>query len=314
MNPVCHTLIGASLGFTGLEKRTRFARTTMILGANAPDIDAVTYWMAPMASLGFRRGITHGVLALVVLPLLLAAFMKLVDHLWPGTRGSPACSYPQLMLLSALAIATHPLLDFMNNYGMRWLMPFVDKWWYGDALFIIDPFVWVVLFLGLVATPFSRPALLRPLARPASIALLVVTVYILMSATGTAIASRTGYLALRDENPQRLMSSPVALGPFERYIVVDNGDEYLTGSVELLAGPSFSLHPRRIPKGADHPAAVRAAADPDAAVFLNWARFPYFEVEQTAVGTTVRIFDARYDNRRREGFGWITVNLPTSPP
>jgi inner membrane protein len=314
VDPVCHTLVGASLGFTGLEKRARFGRTTMILGANMPDLDAVTYWMAPMVSLQYRRGITHGVLALVVLPLLLAAFMKLVDHFWPRTKSSPACRYPQLLLLSAIAIATHPVLDFLNNYGMRWLMPFVDKWWYGDTLFIIDPIVWSVLLLGLIATWFTNPALLRPMARPASIALLVVTVYIIASATGTAISSRTAYRALELESPQRLMSSPIQLSPFERFIVVDNGDEYLLGSVDLLRGPAFSLYPRRIPKGEDHPAVAVAAANPGARIFLHWARFPYFEVEETAASTIVYIMDARYETRRSAGFGSFRIELPKTSP
>ena len=54
--------------------------------------------------------------------------------------------------LPALAVLTHPILDWLNNYGMRWLMPFDGRWFYGDALFIVDPWVWLalggVLFLG----------------------------------------------------------------------------------------------------------------------------------------------------------------------
>lgn len=285
----------------------------MILGANMPDMDAVTYWMAPMVSLEYRRGITHGVLALVVLPILLAGFMKVVDHFWPRTQSSPACSYRQLLLLSAIAIATHPVLDFMNNYGMRWLMPFVDKWWYGDTLFIIDPFIWSVLLLGLVVSRFTNRSLSSPWSRPASVALLVVTAYIMMNAAGTAIASRTVYRSLLAESPERLMSSPVPFSPFERYIVVDNGEEYLLGSVALLRGSEFTLSPRRIPKGDTHPAAVKAATDPGARVFLHWARFPYFEVEETNTGTVVHIIDARYETQRREGFGSYSVELPKDP-
>ena len=47
--------------------------------------------------------------------------------------------------LAALGVVTHPVLDWLNNYGMRWLMPFDGRWFYGDALFIIDPWVWLVL-------------------------------------------------------------------------------------------------------------------------------------------------------------------------
>ena len=33
----------------------------------------------------------------------------------------------------------------MNTYGMRWQLPFADRWTYGDALFIIDPWIWLAL-------------------------------------------------------------------------------------------------------------------------------------------------------------------------
>ena len=64
---------------------------------------------------------------------------------------APARAGP-LLALAALAVLTHPTLDWLNNYGMRWLMPFDGRWSYGDALFIVDPWVWLalggVLFLG----------------------------------------------------------------------------------------------------------------------------------------------------------------------
>ncbi len=41
--------------------------------------------------------------------------------------------------------ATHPLLDWTNNYGLRPLLPWSPRWFYGDLVFIIDPFLWVVL-------------------------------------------------------------------------------------------------------------------------------------------------------------------------
>jgi inner membrane protein len=57
---------------------------------------------------------------------------------------APARAGP-LLAVSALALFTHPVLDWLNNYGIRWLMPFDRTWFYGDALFVIDPWVWLVL-------------------------------------------------------------------------------------------------------------------------------------------------------------------------
>ncbi len=30
-------------------------------------------------------------------------------------------------------------MDWLNSYGVRLLMPFSNRWFYGDALYIVDP-------------------------------------------------------------------------------------------------------------------------------------------------------------------------------
>jgi inner membrane protein len=47
--------------------------------------------------------------------------------------------------LSLLGVLSHPFLDWLNNYGVRLLMPFSDRWFYGDTLFIVDPWLWLIL-------------------------------------------------------------------------------------------------------------------------------------------------------------------------
>jgi len=65
-----------------------------------------------------------------------------------------------LLGLTALAVLTHPTLDWLNNYGLRWLMPFSGEWFYGDALFVIDPWVWLLLG-GAAFLTFSKGLLAR---------------------------------------------------------------------------------------------------------------------------------------------------------
>ena len=102
-------------------------------------------------ALGFRRGWTHGSLALVVLPFLQTALLLLYARLMGGRRpagratGAPPVRPAWLLALSAFAILTHPFLDWLNNYGMRWLMPFRGTWFYGDSVFIMDPWLWLIL-------------------------------------------------------------------------------------------------------------------------------------------------------------------------
>ena len=47
---------------------------------------------------------------------------------------------------------SHVALDLLNNYGVRLLMPFSNRWFYGDAVFIIDPWLWLTLGAGIWLT------------------------------------------------------------------------------------------------------------------------------------------------------------------
>lgn len=158
MDPLTHTLVGGSLA------QTRFGRVplgaaTFVLGANLPDIDAASYFLDGDCSLGFRRGWTHGVLAMAVLPLLLAWTMRQIDQI--RCRRAPAATpvaFGRLLGISYVAVLTHPALDWMNTYGIRLLMPFEGRWFYGDVLFIVDPWLWLLLGTNVVLA-YSRSRL-----------------------------------------------------------------------------------------------------------------------------------------------------------
>ena len=145
MDPIAHTLVGASLAETPLKRLSTLATPTLSLGANAPDIDAVTLLLSRDASLGFRRGWTHGILAMVILPLFLAGLMLLFDRLLGRYRQhQPRARAGPLIALSYIGVLTHTPLDWLNTYGIRFLMQFDGRWFYGDALFIVDPWIWLL--------------------------------------------------------------------------------------------------------------------------------------------------------------------------
>ena len=57
----------------------------------------------------------------------------------------------EILWLSYLGVLLHVFMDFTNSYGVRLLMPFSERWFYGDALYIVDPWLYLILGLGLVA-------------------------------------------------------------------------------------------------------------------------------------------------------------------
>lgn len=149
MDPLTHTLTGVGLAQTRVA-RGPLATATCLIGANLPDVDAATYFLEGDFSLGFRRGWTHGILAMAVLPPLLAWMMLQVDRIrCKRTPSATPVPIRRLAGLSYLAVLSHPVLDWLNTYGVRLLMPFDGRWFYGDALFIVDPWLW--LLLGTVA-------------------------------------------------------------------------------------------------------------------------------------------------------------------
>jgi inner membrane protein len=152
MDPVTHTLVGVTLAESGLKRWTPLAATTLIIGVNLPDIDGIANLFGRDTALWLRRGWTHGVVALALLPAILGVVMFLWARRRPTVR--PA-SLTALLALSYLSVLSHPALDWLNNYGIRLLMPFDGRWFYGDAVFIIDPWLWLVLG-GAMAASFTR--------------------------------------------------------------------------------------------------------------------------------------------------------------
>jgi inner membrane protein len=157
MDPIAHTFTGAALAAAGLRRMTPLAGAILVIGANVPDVDVFVGFAGDYLSIALRRGWTHGVLALALWPFVLTALLLAWDRfvrLRRDPTAAPARAGP-LLALAAIAVVSHPTLDWLNNYGLRWLMPFSGQWFYGDALFVIDPWFWLLMG-GAAFLTFSR--------------------------------------------------------------------------------------------------------------------------------------------------------------
>ena len=81
------------------------------------------------------------------MPFLAAAIILLWQKLRRSKEGPVKLG--GLLLACFLGTLSHPLLDFATSYGTRLLEPFSHRWFYGDTLFIMDPWIWLMLILGL---------------------------------------------------------------------------------------------------------------------------------------------------------------------
>jgi inner membrane protein len=290
MDNICHTLVGAALAESGLKRRTALGSATLMIAANFPDIDVLS--LVTDQSLPFRRGITHGVAALLVLPFVLTGLV-LAWHRWRGRGQGPVPR--EVLFLSALGMATHPVLDWMNSYGMRWWMPFDGTWSYGDALFIIDPWLWALFGAGIWWTRRRHRRDHVAAVRPARAALVLAGVYLLAMVAATRSARRTvaAELAARGVRASEIVVDPVPVNPLRRRVIYQADDAYRFARFRFL--PATLSEPyHSIPTGLGSAEVALAARTRRGVEFLSWARLPFFTVDTAGGRLTVYMADARY--------------------
>ncbi|MEJ7758206.1 MAG: metal-dependent hydrolase [Gemmatimonadaceae bacterium] len=298
MDNICHTLVGAALAQSGLKKRTGLGAATLMIGANFPDIDVIAIPLGRATE--FRRGWTHGLLALVVLPFVLTMLMIAWDRY--RRRQDDATRAPvlprELLLLSTLSILTHPTLDWMNSYGMRWLMPFSGRWFYGDSLFIVDPWLLGILGLGVWLSRRREKNDAAYASHPARVATGIAVVYIASMMGLQELAERTVRDELVGSTKARealfVVASPA--DPLQWRVYADDGDRYWRGTLLFTRrrGGRLAFADDFILKNANDPAAIAASNTERGRRFLDWARLPSYRIDRESNPTRVQIVDARY--------------------
>jgi Predicted membrane-bound metal-dependent hydrolases len=147
MDNLTHSLVGLTAAKAGLERLSPGATTLCVLAANAPDSDIIVLAFGDRWDfLQHHRGITHAIVGVITLAFLLPLIFYAVDRLWSCFRHqAPKTKLRGLLIASFIASATHPLLDWTNNYGIRFFLPWSPRWSYGDLVFIVDPYLWLIL-------------------------------------------------------------------------------------------------------------------------------------------------------------------------
>ncbi len=293
MDNLCHTLVGAALGEAGLKRRTRFGSATLMIASNLPDIDVLVF-ATSTPSVAFRRGWTHGILADLLLPPLLTGIILLLASRRRARGAAESLEPPirplHLLSLSYLGVIVHVLMDLLNNYGVRLLMPFSQHWFYGDVLFIIDPWLWIILGAGIGLARRRRSV------RPARGSLLFASAYVLAMIV-LARAARAEIIdrwqQVEGRPPQALMVGPMPITPLRRQIIIDAGDRYETGMFTWQPR-NVRFDSRAVAKNNADPRVAVASEAPNIRAFLVWSRFPFWTLEPAEGGTRVTVGDMRF--------------------
>ncbi|HYL96388.1 MAG TPA: metal-dependent hydrolase, partial [Terriglobales bacterium] len=151
MEPLTHFLTGACMGRAGLNRKTALATVTLVLSAEAPDLDVLGYFGGPVYGFAHHRGITHTLVGVPMMAALTVVVVWGVYSLWHWRRkAARAPRWGLLFGLACLGGLSHILLDFTNNYGVRPFSPFYPRWYSWDIVFIVEPVLWAILVAGLV--------------------------------------------------------------------------------------------------------------------------------------------------------------------
>jgi len=171
LDNLTHSLFGATLARTPLSRAGRGTTAALLLASNAPDIDIIATAGGAVKYLEWHRGATHGPLGVLGLAVITAALVwigrRWVDHRRAHSPDSqaaadrpPDASFAMLVVVSAIGIVLHVLMDLPTVYGTRPLSPFTWQWYALDWMPIIDVYLLGALGIGLLGqgTPAQRRA------------------------------------------------------------------------------------------------------------------------------------------------------------
>jgi inner membrane protein len=293
LDNLTHSLVGAVLGRAGLKRLTPYAMPALIVSANLPDIDSFVARLWGQETIAAHRGFTHGLGGLATMPFLAAAIILIGQRFRPSKDGRVRLG--GLLLACFLGTLSHPLLDFATSYGTRLLEPFSHRWFYGDTLFIMDPWIWLMLILGLEMS-WRAERLGKNWTRPAVWALGAMLGYIgLNAAISLRAVALTRPLVERVARPQLIEAGEVPLTFWKRRMIWRGDGIGGTGTYDPLQGLNHvRLSPRIIPLNLGDPRLAAAAKrDRHVRAFLFWSRMPMvYEQNSRAFLTDQRFFES----------------------
>jgi inner membrane protein len=312
------------MGRAGLNRKTALATATLTLAAEAPDLDVFGNLKDPVFGFAHHRGFTHSFLGLLLMSALVVGFMYLVWRLRGRKIKDPNLPprWGRLFLFSYLAGLTHLLLDFTNNYGIRPLWPFSEKWYSWDIVFIVEPVILILLVGGLVL-----PALLAlvndeigvrrqgPSGRLAAV-LALAGVVGLWGVRDYEHRRAVGALEARlyqDADPVRVSAYPHWWNPFQWYGVVETQNAFATVLVDSAipdVDPDGQMRIHYKPE--ETPVTIAAKKSYLGRAFLDWAKYPITETEAldpAQGGYLVRFLDLRFGDPDRKGRNPLSASV-----
>jgi inner membrane protein len=311
MEPITHLMTGAVLSRAGFNRKAAYATVAMTLAAEAPDLDTLWSIRGPIAAFQHHRGWTHTLLGL---PLEAAVVVGVVwlGHRWyskGGTVQKPLAAPVRWGLLywfCIVALLSHLLLDWTNNYGLRPFFPFNPHWYAGSIVFIFEPVIFAVLLIALIAPALfglvnSEVGARRERFRGRGWA--IAALISIVALWGWRAAERQEAIQLAQAydfnggQVLRVSADPYPVNPFRWHIVVDTPQFYQLATADTL-NDIITTHQQddtfyKPPTTLDTLIAKRTWLGE---VYLDWSAYPLVTETGTSQDglTTVTFRDLRF--------------------
>ncbi len=298
VEPVTHLLTGACLSrASGFPARARYATAACVIAAELPDADYVYRLGGPLVYFQHHRGWTH---AFWSLPLQ-AAFVVLLFFLLHRTRrtwkkrrslNEPApVNWLLLGGMALLALCSHILLDWTNNYGVRPFAPWNPRWYAGEFTFIVEPVLLLVLALALVL-PFIFSLVQREIgvrrARYSGRGLTIAALVGMVAIWSYRVMQRADAGTLvhaqewRGGRVTRASINPYPINPFHWHVIAETPLNFQAAEADTRTGILDTDAQQIFAKAAETHFTLAAKRSWLGRVYLNWSTFPLVQDAGTA--------------------------------
>ena len=296
-NPT-HLLVGYFMSRAGLNRLTPNATAILLLSANSPDVDIVTLAGGWIGYLHWHRSWSHTFLLSPVLALASVAVVRLLAR--------KPLPWLAATFVAWLGVLSHLLLDWTNQYGIRFLLPFSPRWYQLDNTMLFDIWIYSAFAVCLFAPLLARLVGSEIGARPRSTAgrgwaiaaLLFLSLY--CAGRGVIHGRMIDVLNARnydDSAPLRVAAFPQSSSPFIWRGVVETSAAWHVYTMNLLGADFDPSVGRTLYKPESNSAMEAAARTPAFQVFQQFAQYPLWQTVPSAEvenGTQVDLVDMRF--------------------
>ncbi|MGC4055988.1 MAG: metal-dependent hydrolase [Paludibaculum sp.] len=299
MDNLTHSLAGVLLARAGLNRLVPRATFLAVLAANLPDFDIVTGLRGSLCYLANHRGFSHALFWLPLVALAPLPFWWLLAR----RESLRLLDWCKAYLVSAIALFSHLMFDWMNVYGIRLKLPFSGEWLHLDLLNIVDVWIWAILLVCALGPMLGRlveseMGARRGAGRGMAIAgLLLVLVYIGARAQLHDQAIKTLEVRMyHRETPRRVLAIPGAFDPWRWTGVIETPNAWHVVPLDLR----HEFDPdsgRTFPKPDLSAVRTPVLATETARVFLDFSQAALWRITPTPApegAVSVTVHDLRF--------------------